>query len=239
MQTNIVYGERISYKIGKGFLDRAFLNKIRYKKKIGFGTKEICERTEDKGKFNNCYLEVSQENVYMRGDWQNESYFLDEKEALMKLFTFRDSLSHNAIAISRLMTEAPESVAVHCRRGDYVSIGISMNIEYYLEAMKKMKQKVSGAVFFIFSEDPEWVKQNFSALPYNIYIVEYVSQNKDIEDFRLISQAKHQIVCNSSYSWWAAYLNQNEKKHIICPCMDTGLWGKDFWPEEWEQILVK
>lgn len=238
LETNITYGKRITYKIGRGILDRLLLNRLQYRSHIGFMTREIREQTEDKGKFNAEYLNISDKNIYMRGDWQNIRYFADSESEIIDRFTFRSKLSSEAIYIYNQIHACPQSVAVHCRRGDYVKLGVSMDSSYYFEAMEKMSSYIPNAVFYIFSEDIEWITQKFQYSKFDIRIVEYKSQDKDIEDFRLISSAANQIVCNSSYSWWAAYLNRNKDKRIICPCAEDGIWGHEFWPDDWEKIMV-
>lgn len=203
---------------------------------IGFFTKEIKEKAEDSGKYKGTYLRNRNRNVYMRGDWQSELYFKGVKDDIKSSFTFRDKLSVNAQAIYNEIISASDSVTIHCRRGDYVGLGICVPVSYYINAMEKISTLIDKPIFYCFSDDIEWARQAFSDIDFDIRYPDYESPDKDIEDFRLISAGKNQILSNSSYSWWAAYLNGNENKKVICPSMSIGMWSGDFWLSDWIQI---
>ena len=66
---------------------------------------------------------------------------------------------------------------------------------------------------------------------------QYESDNKTLDDLFLMSHCKHIIMANSSFSWWAAWLNQNENKIVICP--ELGMWSGDFYPEKWNKIICE
>jgi hypothetical protein len=114
------------------------------------------------------------------------------------------------------------SVAVHIRRGDYVSSttnfqkhGICDNI-YYSKAIELMNTTISHLKYFIFTDDPAWVLENMQ-FP-NAEIVLTQNQESDAwQDMYLMSSCDHQIIANSSFSWWAAWLNKNENKQVIAP----------------------
>ncbi len=236
LSMNIEYGKRISYKIGRSFLDRAILNRIRYRLSIGLFTKEIRENPEDKGRFHEEYLEVKDPRVYMRGDWQAETYFSNIREDLLRCFTFREALSVEANTLYEEINQNPNSVTIHLRRGDYVALGICPSEEYFIRAVKMLTDKLDHPVFYCFSEDIEWVKALLSPLKLDIRYPQYQTEKKDIEDFRLLGAGSHMILSNSSYSWWAAWLNSKKDKTVICPQMEKGDWNGDFWPAGWIQI---
>lgn len=236
MKMNIQYSKRITYRIGRSILERGFLNKIRYKNQIGWFTKEIREEPEDSGKFNSTYLQIKDRNVYMRGDWQSEKYFSKYKHDIIDMFSFKEDLSAEAGFIAREIEKIPNSVTIHCRRGDYVELGICAPETYYLEAMRRLADMLDQPIFYCFSEDLEWAKETFGKTEFDIRYPTYQSSDRDIEDFRLISMGHHMILSNSSYSWWAAYLNRNKDATIICPDMPIGTWHGEFWPADWTQI---
>ncbi len=149
------------------------------------------------------------------GYWQNQDFFLEIREILLKEFVPRYELNKEESAILDAIKNS-NSIAVHVRRGDYVDLGLSnvCDINYYNNSIKIINNKISGAKFFVFSDDPDWAKLNF--VEDNFFIVsDYDS--KPCSDIFLMSQCKHQITANSSFSWWAAWLNENKEKIIIKP----------------------
>ena len=158
--------------------------------------------------------------VYLDGFWNTEKYFKKIEDTVRKEFTLRKELGPES---QKLLSEikAVESISLHVRRGDYVSdprtnawFNICSN-EYYDKAMQKITQSVTGPHFFIFSDDIAWVKENIvSPFP-----ATYISGNVEHpeEDMYLMSQCKHNIIANSTFSWWGAWLNSNPDKMVIAP----------------------
>lgn len=109
---------------------------------------------------------------------------------------------------------------MHIRRGDYVANpkiaayhGVC-GMNYYQKAVQIIKEKITNPTFFIFSDDINWAKENFKGDEY------YFVSNKEIketEDLILMSLCKHNIIANSSFSWWGAWLNKNHEKTVIAP----------------------
>ena len=182
-------------------------------------------------------------NVYLKGYWQTEKYFKAVEELLRKEFTVRhppDAQNQKIGAEVR----GTNSVALHVRRGDYVTdpstnrIHGTCSIAYYNEAVETIARKISGPHFFVFTDDFVWAKEN---LKFDFPIT-YATGNgpeNSYEDLRLMSLCKHNIVANSSFSWWGAWLNQNPAKIIIAPthwfdryAADT----RDLLPESWIKL---
>ena len=133
-------------------------------------------------------------------------------------------------------TKSANSVAIHIRRGDFVknaSHGIC-DINYYQNAIEIIKNKIPAPTLFVFSDDLPWVQQNLKTeLP-----IVYVSQLEldETEELMLMSQCQHQIIANSTFSWWGAWLNQNPEKIIIAPKKWNNRYQKHYKylvPEEW------
>lgn len=228
LNLKIVYDKRISYPIGRSIPERALFNKIRFRNQIGWRTELIREgdcQEEDL----DVYYEKSRRfsDIYLKGNWGNIGYFKKVQDNLRKMYVFQNSLSPAAEKIRGEINACENSVTIHCRRGDYVKLGICMKADYFIEAMRYMNEKLVHPVFYCFSEEQEWSKKQFAALPYDIRYPEYESKEKGLEDFRLLQAGKHQIIANSSYSWWAAYLNQNKNKMIIAP--SGGIFCLDEW----------
>lgn len=226
---NIECDKHISYKIGRTIPERAVLNKLRFRKAIGFNTKiyseyELPAPAEEKYKI----LMRSKGTIYIKGNWGNQLYFRDYEKDIRRMFTLKEPLSEQADGLMKQIKNTKNSVGIHIRRGDYVKIGCAIQPDYYINAIDKIAEKIENPVFFCFSEDLNWSKEVFKAVPYEINYLDYHSENKDIEDFFLLSANKHMIASNSSYSWWAAYLNSNKEKIIVMPFDENTFWNKDF-----------
>lgn len=160
-------------------------------------------------------------SMVLEGYWQSEDYFKDIRNTLLKELTVKDSLISPEIKMTCQYIKDNESVAVHVRRGDYVAnpivnqlFGIC-SLEYYEKAIDLMKSQLQNPKFFVFSDDTDWCKMHLKFSPYDQ--VQFMNGNKDFEDFLFMSSCHHQIIANSSFSWWAAWLNPYQHKKIIAP----------------------
>jgi len=161
----------------------------------------------------------SNANVYLSGYWQSEYYFSDIVKQVRDDFTPAHALSHAGETWMK-NTQAGTSVGVHIRRGDYVTHAPTnavhgvLEIGYYQRAVEKMKSVCSDTRFFIFSDDPDFCRTILHGDEFEI-----VSGNglENWEELIIMSGCRHQIVANSSFSWWAAWLNQYEAKTVIAP----------------------
>ncbi|MGA2913323.1 MAG: alpha-1,2-fucosyltransferase [Methanoregula sp.] len=161
------------------------------------------------------------DNIYLDGYWQNEKYFVDISDIIKKEFTFATSPP----AINKGILEeirGCNSVSVHIRRGDYISNpktwethGV-LGIEYYIQALNLIEKKVINPQIFIFSDDIPWVKDNLKT-GLALHFMEQSGEEKNYEDLRLMSNCKHHIIANSSFSWWGAWLSSNQNKVVIAP----------------------
>ena len=135
------------------------------------------------------------------------------------------------------------SISIHIRRGDYLHpkfnhlYGNICTIEYYKEAITILQQKYANLHFYIFSDDISWVKENLPIVP-STYI-DWNKKEDSWQDMYLMSQCKHNIIANSSFSWWGAWLNNNPNKTVICPSRFMNLnQQSDIVPEDWIQIQI-
>jgi len=152
---------------------------------------------------------------YLIGYWQNEQYFIKIRNILLKEFQPVFPLSKQAQEYQQQLM-AKNSVSLHVRRGDYLNhpeIGV-LDLSYYKQAYDYICAKVEKPVVFVFSNDLDWCKQHFNFIDKLVYIEE---SKTEIDDLMLMSQCKHNIVANSSFSWWGAWLNNNESKIVIAP----------------------
>ncbi|MBI5078278.1 MAG: alpha-1,2-fucosyltransferase [Candidatus Yonathbacteria bacterium] len=156
---------------------------------------------------------------YIEGYFQSEKNFLNIKDKVLKEFTFKNESKIFLLEKSKI--DKVNSVSVHIRRGDYVSdpkINSTHGVcskEYYEQAMSLMRSKVDSPIFYFFSDDIEWVKKEFGEHA----DFKYVSSPslEEYEELMLMSSCAHNIIANSSFSWWGAYLNKNPNKIVIAP----------------------
>jgi hypothetical protein len=137
------------------------------------------------------------------------------------------------------------SVSLHIRRGDYISIQknaskfIALDIQYYENAIKKISSLISNPIFFVFSDDVDWVKQNLKSEFETHYISNNNTKTTSYIDMQLMSMCQHNIIANSTFSWWAAWLNSNTNKIVISPSkwfqhFDVNM--DDILPDTWLRI---
>lgn len=184
------------------------------------------------------------ENCYLMGYWQSYRYFDSVESLIRQDFRFRKNLDKKSNSIANNIRN-DNSISIHIRRTDYVnnsnhSIHGVCSLEYYMEAIEFITKNVSSPIFYIFSDDIEWARSN---LRLN-FKCEYISGNygsKSYIDMQLMSLCKHNIIANSSFSWWGAWLNENTDKIVIAPKK----WFKDekrnsmtsdLIPEDWIRL---
>ncbi len=193
--------------------------------------------------FDSKYLEIKQD-AYVDGYWHNEKYFIDIKDIILEDFSLKDPLSSAGVTIaSEIQKSSETSVSLHVRRGDFASDpgtlkyhGL-MTTEYYGGAIQIMKNKVGNIKIFVFSDDIEWVKKNIPFSDPHVYVT-----NPAIpfhEEVYLMSLCKNNIIANSSFSWWGAWLNKNPNKIVIAPEKWLAKTGSDYYkeiPPTWTKI---
>lgn len=151
-----------------------------------------------------------------------------------------------------------QSVSLHIRRGDYLTpenqalFGGICTEAYYKEAVRLMREQYPGCRFFLFTNDKEWAKERFAddkggrttetALadgePADVIVVD-LPEGSDHEEFALMSKCKHHILANSSFSWWASYLNQNPGKTVLAPTKWLNGWDcQDFYRKDMRKVSV-
>lgn len=181
------------------------------------------------------------DNTYLDGYWQSPKFFDDIREVLIKDLTLANPLSSAADTYCTKIQNT-NSVALHVRRGDYVKnpivakeFGICSN-DYYTKAVKYISENVNDPVFFVFSDDINWVKNNIALPDSAVYVQD--PKLTTIEELVLMSQCRHNIIANSSFSWWGAWLNNNTSKIVIAPTpwFDHTPYDKNLIPKSWLQI---
>lgn len=162
------------------------------------------------------------DNKVIEGYWGNENYFISIEHLIRRDFSLKYESVSDGFRNLKNEIQNMNSVSIHFRRTDYLNkkngiyelFGICGD-EYYDVALKYIFSKIENPFFFIFTDDVEWVKNNLKlSSPYNL-----VSDNnfEDYEELLLMSYCKHNIIANSTFSWWGAWLNNNPEKIVIAP----------------------
>jgi len=159
------------------------------------------------------------DNTYLTGYWQTEKYFIGIRDLLINEFTLK-SISPEAQILEK-QVNSDNSVSLHIRRGDYTQTNNRnfhglLSPDYYVKAIELVKNQLSDPVFYIFSDDPEWVLSKFNMID-NYQLVSGKGPLRPAEEMFLMSKCKHNIIANSSFSWWGAWLNTNPSKIVIAP----------------------
>ena len=156
--------------------------------------------------------------VYLRGLFQNERYFSKYRKEILRAFRFKENMSDKNKQLVKSIQNS-NSVAVHIRRGDYTAPNAEQHVlspHYYKVAADYIAKRVKNPHFYIFSDDMKWVKKNIK-LEYPHTFIEHNKGDFSYNDMRLMSLCKHNIIANSSFSWWGAWLNKNPDKIVITP----------------------
>ena len=159
-------------------------------------------------------------NCIFCGLWQTELYFNFCEKDVRRNFVFTPFQDDQNIQLAEKMKNE-NSVAIHIRKGaDYLKRNIwdvTCSVEYYNQAINYLKEHVSNPVFYLFTDNPKWVEENLKDIDYKLVDWNPVSGKQSYRDMQLMSYAKHNIIANSTYSWWGAWLNNNPQKIVVAP----------------------
>ncbi len=160
------------------------------------------------------------DETYLEGYWQSEKYFKSISAHVRREFTFKfNPTGLNAKLNAEI--KSGDSVSMHIRRTDYLTprsrkIYYQCPPSYFIDAAKKIAINLKKPRFYVFSDDPQWVRGHIK-LKFPTVYVNHNSIDKGYEDLRLMAECKHNIIANSSFSWWGAWLNSHSNKIIIAP----------------------
>jgi len=170
--------------------------------------------------FKSDYMKPSKGITFYYGGWHTEKYFVEEAKQLILAFKFKGNLGEVNEKYAIDITNS-NSVSIHVRRGDFMNslnIGLFGGVAtkaYFEEAIKFISKKISNPKFYVFSNDMDWVKMNLHIT--NVCYVTCNSGKDSWKDMSLMSLCKHNIIPNSTFSWWGAWLNNNSQKIVVCP----------------------
>jgi hypothetical protein len=185
------------------------------------------------------------QNSYIIGYWQNVKFFAGREEIIKQDFIFRNLPDvSNSLLLNNIKN--CESVAIHIRRGDFKNLPGLGTIDpgYYIKAINYLAENFNNPALFFFSDEMEWVKENFNTIKSDCtrYYVEINNlTGSEADDLRLMSNCRHNIIGNSTFGWWGAWLNSNPGKIVIAPeklfadpAIDNQLQGMI--PENWIRL---
>ena len=230
----------LSQRIRKTILGRA-ISKLRreIEARIGSSGTRIYK---DPGKFDPNVLSLP-DGICLDGYWQSEKYFAHIADIIRREFTPKPQPTPANKEMAERITNC-ESVNLHIRRGDYVSnpeynrVHGTCDISYYKKAVEMLSEEVGNPCFFVFSDDIDWAKNNLQ-LKFPTTFVDINGPDFDYEDLRLMTQCKHHIIANSTFSWWGAWLCQYPQKIAIAPSRwfrDPDKDAADIIPAGWRRV---
>lgn len=196
------------------------LAKLEYYLKTKRNTNKNNTLIESGMQFNADYLEKD-EPLFIQGNFQSELYFKDIESDIREDFEFIHPLEEQNQQILNQI-KSSNSISIHIRRGDYLSIKNNaskfraLELDYYKNAMSILENKMENITYFVFSDDINWVKENFKTHAETIFINHNKGKLSYI-DMQLMSNCQHNIIANSTFSWWAAWLNANKNKIVVAP----------------------
>lgn len=182
--------------------------------------------------------------IYFKGFYQSERYFEEVKPLVRQKFTFNMAIINDASrAMAQKIDTDAHAVSLHVRRGDYLlpkfwkSTGSVCSLNYYMRAIDTILSTDPAASFYIFSDDMAWVKENLR-IP-NATYVDFNKADDSWQDMMLMSHCRHHIICNSTFSWWGAWLSQHADGIVIAPeRWFNGTDAPHICPERWTKVAV-
>lgn len=163
-------------------------------------------------------LRQPQDNTIYEGWWQSERYFSEISEEVRKIFTFVAPILKYSKPLFKKINNT-NSICLNVRRTDFLKVDDlnTTNKNYFLNAAAKMATLVDNPHFFIFSDDVEWCAENLQ-LAHPTTLVDHSHKGEKFGNYlQLMKACKHYIIPNSSFAWWAVWLNENEEKRVIAP----------------------
>ncbi|NNE32934.1 MAG: alpha-1,2-fucosyltransferase [Winogradskyella sp.] len=234
-----------SYKIA----DRKAVNRFkkinvinRLKQKLGFSYPQTYVETSFR--FNEELFSI-ENDIYLVGYFQSYKYLKNHEAFTRQLYSFQtNSLSElNQNLLVKLKTL--KTVSIHIRRGDFVNDKLTQayhgicNLEYYIEAIEYICSKHKNLTMVFFSDDMQWVRESFNNFDYPKIFVDFNSRKNNWVDMLLMSKCSHNIIANSSFSWWGAWLNTNPKKTVVAPkkwFTNEDIDTSTLLPKEWKKM---
>lgn len=218
------------------FLERRTVwQKIRFiAGEIGLSRSKISiQKVSNIYEYNRSYYFIN--NCFFMGWFQNERYFKGIRAQLLK--DFRPNKKIYITKELKQLLRQKNTVSIHIRRGDFVSLNCALKLQYYERAIAYMNEKIKNPIYIVFTDDIYWSKENLVCNA-DAYYIKDMGDYEDYEELILMSKCKHNIISSSTFSWWGAWLNRNEEKIVVAPkkwmgCTEN---SQKLLPSEWIKI---
>jgi hypothetical protein len=187
---------------------------------------KISQRITKNRKLKEIYKHTPDINFYLDGFFQSEKNFAEFASQIRHEFTFKKEIMAKQLLEIAKEIKNQNSISIHIRRGDYVNnpktnkYHGTCSLEYYERALNLIKERLpsQSLTFYIFTDDPVWANENFAPLfPKEKFTNISDFHFRPFEEMYLMSKCQHNIIANSSFSWWGAWLNKNSDKIVIAP----------------------
>lgn len=220
------------------FRDMAFPAQFLYLKARNLFDKNYWIREKEDYCFDEGVLSLP-DNVYLDGYWQSYKYLEGIEDVLRKEFSSKNNFGENRELAEKI--KSTSAVCVHARRADYITNPLNQDFfaaigpDYYKKAEEVIVSRIASPIYFVFSDDIGWCRKN---LKFHLPAV-FVEPGSAAEDFYLMTLCRHHIICNSTFGWWAAWLNSNPGKIVIAPknwVRDPSINTDDLIPPPWTRI---
>ena len=197
---------------------------------LNYRTKQVYEDRNGIYSFHREFEELSGENLYLDGFFQSWKYFEWCKDDICKQFSIRESVLSEVANNLIKIVKTENSIAMHIRKGDYPKDWLIPK-KYYLDAYKEISARIGKNLkCYIFCENIDYAQEIIDQME-NVEVVTGKWELSDFEEFALMSACKYQIISNSTFSWWAAYLNSYEDKLVVAPVFSK--WSREYYPDNW------
>lgn len=182
--------------------------------------------------------------VHLYGYWQSEKYFTHYTDQIRRDFTFPSLPEGAAKNYATRIMACPDAISVHIRRGDYVSNPQALAFHgllgpvYYRSALERIRDEVGSTIVFLFSDDPQWGRDNFDPCGHVLEVVDLKLSESPQHDMHLMTLCRHHVIANSSFSWWGAWLGSPDGITIAPKrwFADVGTNGDDIYPQGWIRL---
>lgn len=167
-------------------------------------------------------VSLAEDDSYLLGYWQSPRYFGEIASVLREDLSIRIELSPEERMLEASIKRSANAVAVHVRRGDYVTLAAAANfhgtcgVDYYKRAVVELQRSISDPTYFIFSDDIEWAQSNLGFIPQAVFVSGHEGRPSCI-GIHLMASCRHNIIANSSYSWWGAWIGEPLGRVVIAP----------------------
>ena len=168
-------------------------------------------------------LATIKSSAFIKGYFQSYKYWNGLEDTVRKIFHINENKLDEINARLLFKIKNTNSIAVHIRRGDYITDSVTQqfhgncSFEYYMNAIHFIASKTKNFTLVFFSDDSNWVQSQFEHIPFSKIFLSHNFDQNSWKDLYLMQYCQHNIIANSSFSWWAAWLNQNPDKIVVAP----------------------